>query len=563
MELGKLKKKNKTFELIFILIISLIFSLVLFKSNIYAGGHDLTFHLNRLVGICDAFEDGQILPKIYPYSNNGFGYASPLFYCDLFLYPFALLYKLGVSLIVTYKVLLLCLSFGTSTIVFYCAKKVFKRNLTPYTATMLYVFSSYHFYDVYARAAIGETFGIMFTPLVLYSIYKILVLKKNDYILLGISFSCLVMSHLISALLIGIVFALCIMIYIINNKKRKQEILNTLLCIVKGTALALLLCAWFILPMLEQMHSQKFYLNIVDQTFDVNSSTCSIKTIFSLFARLDINGKNINSVISIGILLLIIPVIYTFIKKNSIINLCLFFVFISFLFILGVFRLPSLLSNIQFLFRMYIIVYPLLTIVSAYVLDNINTSVVKYLTLIVIIYSLANLTIFTTDLNQDNNHYFSNNESVDSIFTSNLNYNLDYNNSQLGGGEYLPICNNEDYLEDNLTIVVEPFNPDINIEIKEYTRNGTSIKFELDSQSEYAILPLTYYKGYCAYCDGIKIKCVEDTVFAKVGIYLESGDHEYEVKYEGTFVQKASLILSCISFITMLYIITKKTSNRI
>ncbi len=60
--------------------------------------HDTCFHLSRIEGLAQSFKDGIYMPRIYPYKNNNFGYASPLFYCDFFflIIP-ALLYNAGLS----------------------------------------------------------------------------------------------------------------------------------------------------------------------------------------------------------------------------------------------------------------------------------------------------------------------------------------------------------------------------------------------------------------------------------------------------------------------------------
>ena len=42
-------------------------------------GHDTFFHLSRIQGLAESISRGDWFPAVYPYKNNGFGYASPLF----------------------------------------------------------------------------------------------------------------------------------------------------------------------------------------------------------------------------------------------------------------------------------------------------------------------------------------------------------------------------------------------------------------------------------------------------------------------------------------------------
>ena len=103
-------RKERTIDIFICILMTCVCLFSFFDSKILVS-HDLTFHLNRFIGLANAFEEGQILPKIYPYANNGFGYATPLFYCDLFLYPFAILYHFGLSAVWCYK---LCVIFYTT-----------------------------------------------------------------------------------------------------------------------------------------------------------------------------------------------------------------------------------------------------------------------------------------------------------------------------------------------------------------------------------------------------------------------------------------------------------------
>ena len=43
-------------------------------------------------------QNGNPFPLVYTYALNGLGYGAPLFYCDWFLYPFAALNAMGLSI---------------------------------------------------------------------------------------------------------------------------------------------------------------------------------------------------------------------------------------------------------------------------------------------------------------------------------------------------------------------------------------------------------------------------------------------------------------------------------
>ena len=221
--------KNKKTENIIEVFLCLIFTcIVLFsyfnESITVLQSQDLTYHINRFIGLSKAFEEGQILPKIYPYSNNGFTYGAPLFYCDLFLYPFAIMYHFGLGAVLCFKFCVLFYSFLGNLFVYFIFKKETDNKLISFIGTILYLTSNYHLQNVLIRSALGEILAMTFIPLVLHSIYKILIKHENCFVYLGVSFSILLMCHLISSLLYGIFFFVMIIIFIILN--RQYEMTN-------------------------------------------------------------------------------------------------------------------------------------------------------------------------------------------------------------------------------------------------------------------------------------------------------------------------------------------------
>ena len=95
------------------LILAFLFCIPYLFRDLLPIGHDTFFHVSRIDGLAASIKDGDFLPAIYPYKNSGFGYGSPLFYCNLFLWPFALLHVLGLPLSYCWVALILCSSWLT------------------------------------------------------------------------------------------------------------------------------------------------------------------------------------------------------------------------------------------------------------------------------------------------------------------------------------------------------------------------------------------------------------------------------------------------------------------
>lgn len=552
----KIAKKTLCFILIFLL--TAIFCWSFCNDNIYVGD-DLTFHLNRIAGLANAFEERQILPKIYPYANYGFGYATPLFYCDVFLYPFAILYHFGMPAVICFKLMIFVYTLIGDLIVFYCTNLVFKNKRISIIAVILYLFANYHMQNVYLRSALGEVLAITWVPLIIYAFYKIFVLKKDSWVLLGLSFSLLVMSHLISTLLYAIVFFVLIVIYtVVFYKNDKKYIKDMYITIVKGTILALLLCAWYLFPMLEQMGDQTFWLSINKRYNDINSTRQSINNLLQIFSCVDMAMFNSIKNTSVGIMGILLCIIYIFVKKNSFVNSFVVITVVCYLLIFGIMPVLPKIDIIQFLFRFYIIIVPFTVVIGIYSINELGHKCLTLIMLIIIsIFCLSNMFLFNRVVSNDGEFYLDNGASINTInnVKSHL-YNLDYNHDELGGAEYLPYTELMNYeIEQGHIYTIDKF--DAKIEYTDsFSRYFSKIEFEYNDDEDRKILfPLSYYKGYNAYeivdNELIKIPLYNYELYKMVYINAESGIHTYMVKYEGTKIQSISLLISSMSWLLL------------
>ena len=83
-----MKKK----QVLFCIIISILFCFPLFTNELSLE-HDTLFHLSRIVHLANAIKNSDVLPKIYFNMNQNFGYATPLFYSEIFMIPFSRIYN--------------------------------------------------------------------------------------------------------------------------------------------------------------------------------------------------------------------------------------------------------------------------------------------------------------------------------------------------------------------------------------------------------------------------------------------------------------------------------------
>lgn len=552
---------------LFIIVTTTVLCSMFFGDDIFIG-HDLRFHMNRIVGIKEALMDRQFPPKIYPYTNNGYGYASPLFYCDLFLYPFAILYYMGMPLVKCYKFVLVVYSFLSTCSIFYVLKKIFNNSkIAPYAGTILYVFCNYHLYDLYIRSALGELFALIFIPLVLYAIYKVLVLHKDSWVLLGVSFAFLLMSHLISFVLYCILFAILIIFFVAFNIHDLSLIKKSAVTVIKAIILAMLLSAWYLLPMIEQMLDQEFWVNKLSEIYSLENNIASISSMYNPFTVLEDDRYSVIGVINIGLVLVVGQYLYIFVKKNGIISILFILSNIIILMMIGIIPIYKLdcLSFIQFTFRLYLLLYPLLVFVLVYTLDKLNLKLGLVIVCLVMLYSVINLGVMNNSLRNCPDYYFLNNYTTRETIYDFTSISKDYNSTEISGAEYLPFNTINDYLRE--TTFIKQINVDGQYEdiIYEYDRSFTNISFTYNSDAEKLVmLPLSYYKGYQAYVldgdDRVKLDTINVEKYKKVGFNVLEGEHTYICRYDGTLIQNASMFVS-LATVLVLIIKGKKYIN--
>ncbi len=243
-------------------------------------GHDFGFHWGRIDCLAAEIEAGNIPARLYHQGFNGYGYASPLFYGDLFLFIPALLILMGVPSLVAYKLFVILCICACVLVSYYCGKKMFGTRASALCFTFTYAISSYYAVDIAHRMALGEIQAFIFIPLAFLGLHSILLKDGKYWYYLPIGLFCVLMSHTLSAAMTT--FFLLAYALLHASKLSIKKINVIVLCVV----VFLLLSASFFLPMLEQMFSAKFIATRSVEAIEVGtlkSNSLSIRELFSLF----------------------------------------------------------------------------------------------------------------------------------------------------------------------------------------------------------------------------------------------------------------------------------------
>lgn len=248
------------------------------------SGMDLIFHLIRIEGLKDGLLSGQLPVRIQPNWLYGHGYATSVFYGDTFLIIPALLRMIGFSMQTSYKLFLLALNIATAGIAYASFRRIFRDDYVGLLGSMLYTWAPYRFYDLYGRAALGETIALTFLPILCYGFYLVFTEDiggesyRRLWILPTVGFSCIIQSHTLSCEMIGgMVVLLCLILW---KKVFRRQTFAVLCKIVGATALV---NAWFLMPLLEYMVKADFVVkNMGGQTIQ-NRGVYLIHYLFTFF----------------------------------------------------------------------------------------------------------------------------------------------------------------------------------------------------------------------------------------------------------------------------------------
>jgi hypothetical protein len=477
-------------------------------------GGDLVYHLMRIEGIKDGILAGQFPIRISPEWQQGYGYASPIFYGETVLYIAALFRLIGFSVITSYRLFMFIIAAATVIIAYKCFEGIFHNKYTGVFCSMLYSVSVYRIYKTYFCGSWGETFGIMLLPLIAYGFYRVFTQDIHDknygksWIPLTAGFTLLLQSHLLTCEITGLfTIILCVIMW---KKVFRKE---TFTVLAKTVIYTILLSAWFLIPFADYMTTGDFVIH------HVSGRRIQYRGLFPahLLLTFFINGGNVffsdegmadSAATGVGIVL-IIPLcilLYLFFagktknfenKEKKLAVISILFAGISMLMSLCLFPwdqiqninslTATLVSSIQFPNRFLTIANLALTITAGIVAEyfakkNDRVGRLSYFCGILLLVVLGNVYLMESGINKSASMRIYNSEGMGTGYISGAEY-LPYGTAAEKLMYHNPICygylETENYEKLSLGAKVHVVNNDVET-----------------GQITFALL---YYKGYMAY----------------------------------------------------------------
>ncbi|MBR0213182.1 MAG: hypothetical protein IJL95_00510, partial [Solobacterium sp.] len=499
----KQERGNNLFFLLCATGLALLFVLPWLMKDQLGIEHDTFFHLSRIEGMARSLQAGHFPPYVYPYKNNGFGYAAPLFYCDLFMVLPALLYLCGLPLSCCYQGFVFLVTAGTAFTAEKLAWRLGSERKTAVIAAAAYLFANYRITDAYVRSALGELTAMIFLPVLLSAMY--LLLEKQDAkgeTLLTLALCGLVFSHNLTFIMAAVLLLVFVALY---RQGLPKEIWQAGF---RSALKAFLLTAWFTLPMIEQLASQPFYLSYYAGGSDLAGNALNLSQYFvnrTVFGYSGLQyGPEMQMTVNPGWELMLLPLFWLSFRNPAdhhvFIRRCLTAGLVCL--ILPVRYIPwdylVFLRVLQFPWRLMTLAAVLLMVPLAVLLSALPgrcRSFLQYGLLAVILAEGCMHVLPVVDRPFTINSATAYTDITEGKLTDPY-YSATYMRVELAGGDYIPIGSPD--FRGFAPVIRDAAGNDAGIS---YARNDDGLTFTIKDEAGTYHLPVTWYKGYQVYKD--------------------------------------------------------------
>lgn len=569
--LGMYVPLEKYAEPAMLIVLGLAASMPLFSDFIVLS-EDLGFHVARMEAVFQGMRAGEFPVYLGSTQMGGFGMLSATMYPQLFLYPFAILRFFGVSLMLCYKLLVVCMHIGSAFTSYFSAKKLCKSAKIGFWASVFYTFSIYRLTNTYFRAAIGETLAMVFLPLVIWGMYEVLWGNHKKWYLLALGVGGVLQSHVSSVAMCVFFLLIELVVWLISSKR--TDFGKRILAGIKATVMTILVNASFLVPFL-------FFSGEPLQCFDMpnqlSETVVYFSQMFSLFAQAQGKDMDTGSTVgemphTIGVVLLLGAVLLCVMSlkekekredmqvgKRCLVYGLMAVLMASWLFpwekVQNIPLLHAVITSLQFAWRFFGPASALLSIAAAVGVVRFGERVStvgdadgeKHVSDRRWVYGLvAVLTVCSTS------YFFGMKGFVSEQISDKMEFNgYGYTDSMYmySDGESFKAHHLEYSRRDSY--IIAPYSTEV--EYSNYQREGMKLQVtvnNLQNGEDYLVFPFYYYPGYEILVDGEPVEVL--SFISRVACELPEGTADIEVYYRG---QSSFTVANWVSLLTVMGIV--------
>lgn len=255
----------------------LFLSLILLWPLLYAPyfSHHDDVQTIRLYELDKCIKDLQIPCRWVPDLGGGYGYPLFNYYGPLPYYYGEIFYLLTQNLIVSAKVMFATAFIGAYLFSFLLGRKLW-GELGGTLSAIFYSFAPYHAVVLYVRGAMGELWGLMFFPALLWSFLRLKQTPSlGNSLLFGLLLAMITMSHNLSTLMFLPFLVMFVLFLVIQNGFK----LKFFKALVVSLMLGVLISAFYTVPMIFE----RDLVHVETTTYGYFSFTEHFKGIRKLF----------------------------------------------------------------------------------------------------------------------------------------------------------------------------------------------------------------------------------------------------------------------------------------
>ncbi|HIX55767.1 MAG TPA: hypothetical protein H9853_12160 [Candidatus Sphingobacterium stercoripullorum] len=537
-----MKKYIKDIEInIIFIILSIIYEVTFVLGNKPLAYYekfkgDQLFHIARLSGLKNIFTN-----PISFSTYHGVGNGVNFFYPWLTFYPAEIFSGILHSEFKGMVVFLLLLTYLTFVLSYYPAKRYLKWNTKrSIIFSFLWTFSTYRGLNFFNRTDIGELLATIYIPVLVMSFIDLIKHKNyNNWIIIAISMSLILFSHILSTLIVT--FILILVLLINYTSIRDIRIWWSLLKAVIATSL---LTIGFWMPMLQQMKyipiTRPFVAVLEDWAININ----------------DMIGNSMNSnylLANVGIIVIFIVFISLIkFKKLSVDEKKILIIVLVLLwgctkaFPWQIFQ-STFINYIQFPWRLMMFASFFAYLLGAILLDEIDIKYVVSLFGVILISHYA----FVIGLPKDKVTLLNNDRNIEKISKEYIN------------ADYYPKAATKDPVSiENKKFVIS----NKEAKVSNYKNTDTEFKFTVINESNKKVIvdvPILYYLGTVVKNNN---KLIPVTISSRGTVQVELSNKNNNVVISSRYTKLArisqAISLGTALVIASMFFIKKQRNNR-
>ncbi len=510
---------------------------------------DGVVHITNIAIFHQALADGDF-PVRWTGSFANYGLPMGSFAQQFTSYLGAIITFVTQSVVVSYTIVLWMGTFF-SLYFFYLFLKEYYSEIAALSGAVLFNFSSFRILNGHIRGALPEFFSSVFVALLLLGLVQLVSKgKSRGFFICTIATWGLLLTHpmnVVTSLVLVVPFTLWLF-WGIGKKEGWQMLIRRLGVLMGALLLGLSLSAYYVLPLLRDIRF--FFYGLSANHFNPNQELTFINFLDPNWYYFDVATNNILSrghIIRVGLLetlLLCVGFVAIAVRtiKNRRITLDLLFVGVvtaalCIFLITGystfLYQHISLLSNIQFPWRMLSSLIFIAPIVVAYVVDSWKKPVLL-LAVVVIVLAVRSPQLYGKNYtNFDQDYYYT---TIDNLHTSNMNTIWTEETKSY------PVSTEKVAILDGSGVLSE-------VEIRNSRRT-----FVVDAETELFMIDKTFYfPGWEVYVDrnSVPIEFQDINHRGVITYRVPAGHHNVVVQFKNTTTVGYANMISLLSWIAL------------